>query len=161
MFALRSRPLCAESRWLRVHTHSADYQPDVASCLGSTGVRAARQPRRENGRHHSARLARSRRCLPRQRRAALRVMTMRYYITPYDPASWRDPDAEDSTRGKSDLYVKTNDFDKQLRQRWHEAEASRGSWQFVYPDGQGIVGSFTVEDYQIVALEVGRGFNEF
>jgi hypothetical protein len=88
-------------------------------------------------------------------------MTMRYYITPYDPASWRDPDAEDSTRGKSDLYVKTNDFDKQLRQRWHEAEASRGSWQFVYPDGQGIVGSFTVEDYQIVALEVGRGFNEF
>jgi hypothetical protein len=88
-------------------------------------------------------------------------MSSRFYITPYDPASWRDPDADESTRGQSDLYVKTNDFDKQIRQRWPEAVASRGSWQFVYPDGQGILGSFTGGDNQIVALEVGRGFNEF
>ncbi|HVU14996.1 MAG TPA: hypothetical protein VHD90_27170 [Phototrophicaceae bacterium] len=91
-------------------------------------------------------------------------MTVRYYITPYDPEGWRDPDADDSTRPHSDLRVNVNDFDKQLRQRWHEAEASRGSWQFNYPDGQGIGGSLIDDnegDHQIAAIEVGRGFNEF
>jgi hypothetical protein len=88
-------------------------------------------------------------------------MTVRYYITPYDPATWRDPDADPATRGQSDLYIQTNAFDRQLRQRWREVEASRGSWQFVYPDGQGAGGSFTDEGNQIAAIEAGRGFNEF
>ncbi|MBI1258798.1 MAG: hypothetical protein GC204_15115 [Chloroflexi bacterium] len=59
------------------------------------------------------------------------------------------------------MRIKTNDFDKQLRQTWHEADAARGSWQFVYPDGQGISGSIIGEDKQIAAIEVGLGFNEF
>ena len=89
-------------------------------------------------------------------------MTIRYYITPYDPASWRDPDADPTTRGQSDLNIKVSDFNKQLRQRWHLSETfPMRSWQFVYPDGQEISGSFTGEGNQIVALEVGRGFNEF
>ncbi len=92
-------------------------------------------------------------------------MTVRYYIVPYDPAGWRDPDADDTTRPHSDLRVNINDFDKQLRQRWNEAETfPYRSWQFVYPDGQGILGSFindTDGNYQIAAIEVGRGFNEF
>ena len=33
VFALRSCPLCAGSRWIRSDAHSADHQPDVASRL--------------------------------------------------------------------------------------------------------------------------------
>ncbi len=70
LFALRSRPLRAGSRGLRVDADRADHQPDVAARLDAAGIRAAGEPRREAGGHHPARLARSGRCLPRERRAA-------------------------------------------------------------------------------------------
>jgi len=89
-------------------------------------------------------------------------MATRFYITPYDPEGWRDPDVSPTARPKSDLHIMTRDFNEQLRQRWHEAETFPiHAWEFTYADEQGVSGSFSGEGNQILTLTGGRSFNEF
>lgn len=88
-------------------------------------------------------------------------MTARYYVTPYDPAGWRDPDADEDTRPKSDLKVVAFDLKRRLRREWpHVNTFPPFSWTILYPDEPGVTGSLIGDDHQILALEFGKGFKE-
>jgi hypothetical protein len=88
-------------------------------------------------------------------------MTTRFYITPYDPAGWRDPDADSATRPQSDLYIWVSDFTRQLRRTWHRVNSPPFGFEIEYSKEQGVSGGFMSEGNQILALEVGESFNEF
>lgn len=77
-------------------------------------------------------------------------MPTRYYITPYDPASWRDPDVDGDT---SSLKVFFMDFSNAARSVWSSYQAHPSfSWSITFLDDVMIDGGFIGEGKQVLIL---------
>jgi hypothetical protein len=88
-------------------------------------------------------------------------MTTRWYVTPYDPALWRD---EETTvpRPSSDLTISFSHFLDTVWYQWPELQAAfPHSWQLPINGLPGLSGSFFGKGNQILAIEPDVGFVEF
>ena len=77
-------------------------------------------------------------------------MSNRYYITPYDPALWKDENAQGAT---SDLIIKFMDFSQKAKSKWASFQSYPPfSWTIFSGEKSEVMGSFRGEGQQILAL---------
>jgi hypothetical protein len=87
-------------------------------------------------------------------------MTVRFYITPYDPATWKD---KESQHPSSSLMINLQEFIQAASQnKWKNvSKYFPSSWSILIRDNHEIAGSFGGEKNQILSVELGDGLNEF
>jgi hypothetical protein len=81
-----------------------------------------------------------------------------FYIAPFDPKAWEDPD-DTNPKPTSDLHIKITEYSEQLQQRWPEITFSHWfpiNWQLPPESGQysGLSGCLQ-ENQQIVSFGTG------
>lgn len=85
-------------------------------------------------------------------------MSTIHYITPYEPASWKDPN---DTNNKCDLRISFGDFISQMKLEFNVTVSPPFSWVIQSDDGTDVTGSIVGDDMQILGLELGSKFAEF
>lgn len=89
-------------------------------------------------------------------------MGIRFYVTPYDPAAWKDERIVNLPEQQSDLQINFGGFLKEARNFFpHVAGYSSNSWEVLTENRHGVSGAFIGSNNQILVLQPNERFDEF